>query len=311
VISYLAALLAAVTNATSNALNRKAAREAPGRDQFRLRLISDLLHRKAWLAAISLMFLSFVFSAVALGTGQLAAVQLLIILELPMTLIIGARILHGHITAQEWARTAAMTAGVIGLLVLLDPRPGPSRAVGPMQWILGSAVSAGVIGILFLAARAGRGPARQAALLGAASGLGYGLTAVYTKGFTRRFADGGVPAVISSWQLYTAGAAGIVSFWLLENAYHAGPLAAAQPGITLADPLVATTWGVFVFGEPIRTGPVLVLLVLPAAALIAGAVALIRSPRLQALQADGTGQGSGPAGPRERRDGPVKAAGRR
>ena len=46
-ISYLAALPAAVTNATSNALNRKAARGAPGRDQFRLRLISDLLHRKA------------------------------------------------------------------------------------------------------------------------------------------------------------------------------------------------------------------------------------------------------------------------
>jgi hypothetical protein len=195
VISYLAALLAAVTNATSKALNRKAAREAPGRDQFRLRLISDLLHRKAWLAAISLMFLSFVFSAVALGTG--------------------------------------------------------------------------------------------------------------------RFADGGVLAVISSWQLYAAGAAGIVSFWLLENAYHAGPLAAAQPGITLADPLVATTWGVFVFSEPIRTGPVLVLVVLPAAALIAGAVALIRSPRLQALQADGTSSGGTSAGPRERREQPVEAAGRR
>lgn len=306
-ISYLAALFAAVTNATSNALNRKAAREAPGRDQFRLRLIADLLHRKAWIAAISLMFLSFIFSAVALGTGQLATVQILIILELPMTLIIGARILHGRITAQEWTGTAAMTAGVIGLLVLLDPRPGPGRAVGPAQWILGSAVSAGVIAILFLAARAGRGPARQAALLGAASGLGYGLAAVYTKGFTGRFADGGVLAVISSWQLYAAAAAGIVSFWLLENAYHAGPLAAAQPGITLADPLVATTWGVFVFAEPVRTGPVLVLLVLPAAALIAGAVALIRSPRLQALQADGTGPGGPPAAPRERRDGPVEA----
>ena len=43
VISYLAALLAAVINAASNALNRKAAREAPGRDQFRLRLISPQL----------------------------------------------------------------------------------------------------------------------------------------------------------------------------------------------------------------------------------------------------------------------------
>ena len=74
-------------------------------------------------------------------------------------------------------------------------------------------------------------------------------------------------------------AAGIVSFWLLETAYHARPLAAAQPGITLADPLVATTWGVFVFGKPVRTGPVLVLLAVPAVALIAGALALIRSPR--------------------------------
>jgi len=55
---------------------------------------------------------------------------------------------------------------------------------------------------------------------------------------------------------------------------------------------------VFVFSEPIRTGPVLVLLVVPAAALIARAVALIRSPRLQALQADGTGPGGTAVGRR-------------
>lgn len=139
-----------------------------------------------------------------------------------------------------------------------------------------------------LLAHTHRRPAAHAALLGAASGLGYGLTAAYTKGFTARFAHGGIAAVMSSWQLYTCAVAGIASWWLLENAYHAGPLAAAQPGITLADPLVATTWGVFIFGENVRTGPVLFLLALPAAALTAGAVALIRSPRLQALQADGT-----------------------
>jgi hypothetical protein len=78
VISYLAALLAAVTNAASNALNRKAAREAPGRDQFRLRLIFDLLHRRAWLAAISLMFLSFVLlvlPAAALIAGAVALIR--------------------------------------------------------------------------------------------------------------------------------------------------------------------------------------------------------------------------------------------
>jgi hypothetical protein len=128
----------------------------------------------------------------------------------------------------------------------------------------------------------------RAALLGIASGRGYGLTAAYTKGFTARFAGGGVAAVVSSWQLYACAAAGLTSLWLLENAHHAGPLAAAQPGITLADPLVATTWGVLIFGEDVRGGPVLTLLVLPAAALTPGAMALIRSPRLQAPQAADT-----------------------
>jgi hypothetical protein len=75
VISYLAALLAAVTNATSNALNRKAGREAPRRDEFRLRLISDLLRRQAWLAAVGLMFCSFLFSAVALTAGAAALIR--------------------------------------------------------------------------------------------------------------------------------------------------------------------------------------------------------------------------------------------
>jgi hypothetical protein len=51
VISYLAALLAALTNATSDALNHTAAREASNLAQFGPRLITDLLRRRAWLAA--------------------------------------------------------------------------------------------------------------------------------------------------------------------------------------------------------------------------------------------------------------------
>jgi hypothetical protein len=49
--------------------------------------------------------------------------------------------------------------------------------------------------------------------------------------------------------------------------------------------------------------------VLPAAALIAAAAALIRSPRLQALQADGTGSEGVLAGSRAQPDEQAKAAG--
>jgi hypothetical protein len=97
--------------------------------------------------------------------------------------------------------------------------------------------------------------------------------------------------VFSSWQLYACAVTGILSTWLLENAYQAGPLTAAQPGITLMDPLAATTWGVAVFGEQIRGGWALGLAA-AVAAVAAGAFFLVRSPRLQALQKSGRGQAS-------------------
>jgi hypothetical protein len=80
----------------------------------------------------------------------------------------------------------------------------------------------------------------------------------------------------------------------LQNAYQAGPLTAAQPGITLVDPVVSTLWGVLVFGERVRHGPLLYLTVLPLIAVAAGVFVLSRSP---VLHATATGK-DGPRPPR-------------
>jgi drug/metabolite transporter (DMT)-like permease len=277
VISYALAFLAAVVNAVGDVLNRKASREAPANLAFRLRLFADLLHRPAWLTAASLMLASFVLAAAALGTGQLASVQLIVILELPLALVGSVVFLGGHLPFMDWAAICAMTAGVVGLLVLLDPRSGPSNAVSPAIWLLGSVANAGVVVVLYVAAKAQRRAAGRASLLGLASGFGYGLTAAYTKGIAAQFTAGGVGGVLSSWPLYAAGAAGLISTWLLQNAYHAGTLAAAQPGVTLADPVIATLWGTVAFGEQVRTGWILLLAALPLAAMTVGVLALSRS----------------------------------
>jgi hypothetical protein len=171
-----------------------------------------------------------------------------------------------------------MTAGVMGLVVLLDPQPGPGGPVPARVWLAGSAANAVVIAALYVGARAQPRPAARAALLGIASGFGYGLTAAFTKGMASQFSAGGVSGVLSSWQLYACGAAGLTSTWLLQNAYHAGTLAAAQPGITLTDPVVATLWGAAAFGEHVRHGWILLLAVIPLAAMTAGVLALSRSP---------------------------------
>ncbi len=279
-ISIVAALATAVANAASNVLNRKATREEPARVQFRLTLIWHLLQRRTWLIAVTVMLLSFVLGAVALGTGELAAVQTIIILELPMTLIGGTWVLGGHLGRRDWAAIGAMTAGVIGFLACLDPHSGGHGSVPGLDWIVGSAASGGLLLAAFLAARATRNQARRAALLGVACGLAYGLASAYTKGMTEQFSNGGITAVLTTWQLYAAAVAGLLGTWLLENAYHAGRLAAAQPGITLMDPLVATLWGVLAFGEQVSTWPLLGLAALPLLLLGAGVFLLSRSPVL-------------------------------
>jgi drug/metabolite transporter (DMT)-like permease len=174
-ISYLCAFLAAVANAGSNVLNRKATQEEPARAEFSPRLILGLLRRRTWLIAVAITLVSFLLGATALGTGQLAAVQIIIILELPLTLIGGAKFLGSRLGRREWAAIAGLTGGVIGLLACLDPQSGPTPKITPEQWIIGSAAAGGPALAFFLLARKTQQPDRRAALLGIATGLGFGL----------------------------------------------------------------------------------------------------------------------------------------
>lgn len=283
-ISYALAFLASLVNATGNVLNRKAARDEPAQAVFRLRLIIDLMHRKAWLAAVALMIVSFALASAALGTGQLASVQLVVVLELPMTIIGGSLLFGTRLSMRTWVAIAAMTIGVIGLLALLEPRPGPAKTITPTLWILTSAANIGAVLALFLAGRATSRPAARACLLGMAAGFCYGLTAAYTKGMTQQFSSGGIAQIFSSWELYACVTAGVASTWLLENAYQAGPLTVSQPGITLIDPVISSLWGVLVFGEQVSQGAILALTPLPLIAVAAGVLMLSRSQVLHATR---------------------------
>lgn len=294
-ISYVLAFLGALANASGNVLNRKASRDEPAEVQFRLKLFADLIHRRVWLAAVGFMTVSFILASAALGTGELASVQLVIVLELPLTLIGGSWLLGSRLAARDWASIAIMTGGVIAVLALLHPQPGPTTGIPAIQWILGAAANGGAVVVLYLAARAHPGATTRAALLGVACGFSYGLTAAFTKGMADEFGVGGVGAVVTSWKLYACIGAGLISVWLLQNAYEAGPLAASQPGITLVDPVISTLWGVVVFGEQVNRGIFLALTPLALIAVAAGVLMLSRSPILHETQ---TGQEPGSTGPK-------------
>lgn len=313
-LSYFLAVLAACANAASSVLQRKANREIPQKENLSLKLIWSLLHKPVWFGGILAVIVGFLLQATALGEGELSVVEPILVLELPLTLILASRVFGSNMGPREWASTLVMTAGLAGLLYFLAPTPSRSDTVRPYVWLIGIGVNLAVVGALVAWGRqgpAGRGGARdgsgqgsngtrssshQAAVYGVAAGATFGLTAALMKGMTTRFSNG-FGALFTSWQIYAMVATGVFGIFLVQSALNAGRLIAAQPGLTLSDPIVSILWGVLAFHEKVSTDPVNLLLAALSTVLMAAAVvALARSPVL-------SGDEQRAAGDQDRRDG--------
>jgi drug/metabolite transporter (DMT)-like permease len=300
VLKYFLAVLAACANATSSVLQRKANREVPRKENLSPRLIWSLAHQPTWFGGVLAITAGFLLQAAALGNGQLSVVEPILVLELPATLILASWVFRARLGRREWACVVLMAAALASMLFALSPSAGQTSNVHWYAWLIAIGINLAVAGALVAYGR--RGPAgraradktdkkgevgstRQAAVLGVAAGSVFGLTAALMKGMTGTF-SGGIGGVLVHWELYAMIATGVLGFFLLQSAMNAGKLIAAQPGLTLSDPIVSILWGVLVFGEQVRTGWFIILAVAGALVLAAAVQVLIRSP----LLADDSGQ---------------------
>lgn len=278
-LSALFAVLAAVANATASVLQRKAAQDQADSETLTWRLILHLLHRPIWFAGFSSVFVGFLLQALALGNGQISVVEPILVLELPATLLISAFAFRSRLGRREWGTSLVMTAGLAGVLFFLAPGAGSSTGVSGLAWAVGIGINLAVIAAAVAYGNFATGGAGEAAVLGVATGCGFGLTAALIKGVTQVFSDG-FAALFTSWQLYAMIVVGAGSMFLLQSALNSGRLLAAQPGFTLADPVVSVAWGVFVFHEQVRTGFYLALAGVCALLVGTATVVLARSPLL-------------------------------
>ncbi len=282
-MAIMLVLLSAVTNAVALVLLRKATEAEEDRAKFSLRLLWLLVRRRPiWGAGIATIAVGFALQALALAHGPLSVVQLVILMELPFTLLLAWPVLGGRLRAGEWSAIAAMTVGLVVVLFSLAPTGGNPFAPNLPTWLIGLALTTALV-LVLLAVGQRTGPAARTALFGVAAGAASGLIAVLVKAVVVAF-DGGFLAVIGTWQSWVLIAAAIGGFLLLQNALQAGRLAASQPGITLANPAVALVWGIGLFHEHTRTGWWLAGAGLGAALLATGAALLSRSPLLGAHQ---------------------------
>jgi drug/metabolite transporter (DMT)-like permease len=273
-VAIVLAVLAACANAGASVLQRKADTDTPP-DAGALAVLLHQLRQKLWFAGIGLMVVAFLLQAVALHFGGVALVQPVLAGELPLTLVLGARVLHRRLRPRDWGAAVLMAAGLAGALAAAAPSGGRTDASG-IAWALGCGTGAAVLAVLWVLGRRIDGSG-GAALLGTTAGGLFGLTAVVMDTVSARVTEG-AGTLFASWQLYAMCVGGAAAVIVLQQAYAKGTLAASQPGVTLVDPIVSVLLGVFLFAEQLRLGVLVVLEVACLAVVVAGAFVLSRSP---------------------------------
>jgi drug/metabolite transporter (DMT)-like permease len=276
VLTVLFAVCAAVCNALASLLQRRGASSVPESESMRLALVLTLLRRPVWLFGMVAMAAAFVFQAAALTHGDLALVQPILLAELPITLMLAPLFFDVPAGRRAWFGVIGMSAGLAA--VLLAAAPSGGRTAPSLTALLLTVVStAGLAAALVVVAMRLEGSPRAAAF-GLAAGTGFALTAALMKQAMSHLHSHGIAGVLTSWEVYAMVAAGAASLFLWQNALQAGTLVAAQPAITLSDPILATVIGVMVFDERVRLGGWLALELVGALIIAAASVELARSP---------------------------------
>jgi drug/metabolite transporter (DMT)-like permease len=282
---YIFAIAAALASALAGIMQRLGLESAPAESAMRLGLLTHALRRGIWLLGFALLLVQFVLQATALRFGQLSVVQPVLTLDLLFVVTILAVFFHRHLGWREWSGAVAIVAGLAGFLALAAPAAG--RGIpGSKAW--GVVTVTVVVAAVLLVVTTRWGPRWwRAAAFGAASAFLFAYNAALTKATTTLITQGW-GHVFVHWEPYAIAVTGLMGFFLLQNALHAGPIAASRATMVIFNPLVSIAIGVTVFDEHLRTGHGFVFAEVAALiVLCAGAFILAQSPLVSGAAAEG------------------------
>jgi drug/metabolite transporter (DMT)-like permease len=249
IVMIATALAAAVLYGAGAAIEQRQAAAAPQSSAGRPRLLFQLARQPLWLLGITVQIGGFAAHAVALGSGSLATVQMVVSAEFVVAVVI-VRIWSGRpLGRASWAAALTVVASVAAFLALTSP--GGGHAAGQPEH--GAAMALGAIatgGAALAAAAVGLRAAgrRRAILLAVAAGLADACSAVVTMAFSH-VAGRGLTAVATSWAVYAVIACGAGTVLLTQTAYQTGRPILTLPIIAAVTPVASVAVGIGLLGE--------------------------------------------------------------
>jgi glucose uptake protein GlcU len=256
VAAFSVGITSAAGFATSNALQHRAAGRVPASVERARAVLAHLARQRIWLFATTISFGAMLLHALALRIGSLALVQPLMLAGVVLAVPLRAAVERKRPTASELQAVSVTASGLALFVVCTNVAPSDATPA-----VTSLAEFIGCLGLMVLALRASRrapDPKRQAAYLGVAAGLMFGVTAGLLKTVGNALAAGNGTAAAAT--IVALIGAGLIGTALNQRAYQIAPLAFSMPVVNVVDVLVAVLFGVVVYGEqPAHSLPLLFL----------------------------------------------------
>jgi drug/metabolite transporter (DMT)-like permease len=242
------------------------------------------LFRSKWFTLGMLVALiAWSFHVAALALAPLSLVQAVISGGLVFLTVMAERFFGFTVGTRQWAGVGLTALGLVLLAVTL-PHHGGAHSNYSLAAMIAFESALLVVGtILVLSPRLGSHE-HHGVMLGTAAGILFGVSDVAIKALTGSVGDVGMAGLLSPW-LLTCVLASVIAFYACAGGLQKGE---AVPVITLtsaAANVTAISGGILVFGDPMASDPVGLILQSFAFVLVVVAAALTPAP-LRAARAE-------------------------
>ncbi len=230
---------------------------------------------------------AWIFHVAAMSVAPLSIVQAVLAGGMVLLAIMAEQMLGCRIGRRQWIGLGLTAFGLMLLGFTLPAAHGAHSKFSTPSLIAFEAVLIGAGTLLILGPSIGAPQEHHGYMLGAASGMLFGVSDVAIKAISGMVGSSGLLGLASPWLLVCVGAS-VAAFYASAKAFQDGEAVPVIAVTGTAANVAGIVGGFIVFGDPLPTSPVSVTLQCLAFALVVGAAWLMPAPVRAATAATAT-----------------------
>ncbi|HYB25999.1 MAG TPA: hypothetical protein VEF89_05245 [Solirubrobacteraceae bacterium] len=220
---------------------------------------------------------AWVFHVAAMSVAPLSIVQAVLAGGMVLLAVMAEQMLGCRIGRRQWTGLGLTALGLMLLGFTLPTAHGAQSKFSTPGLIAFEAVLIGAGTLLILGPSMGAPQEHHGYMLGAASGMLFGVSDVAIKAISGIVGSHGLAGLLSPW-MFVCVAASVAAFYASAKAFQDGEAVPVIAVTSTAANVAGIVGGFIVFGDPLPTSPVSVVLQCLAFVLVVGAAWLMPAP---------------------------------